>query len=241
MRLTWLALVLLAGCAPKSLSARVAALEARNTDLERRVAQLEAGGGGRDPRIAAAELEQEGRKLQAELTDLIAEGRTADAQGRCQAEASKYAGSRVGTTITRTCNELAVVGKEAMPFEVETWYQGQPPSPSGDVLVVFFEEWCPHCRREVPKLQETAERWSGRMNVVGVTKVSRSSTDEKVRTFLLERGVSYPVGKERDGRMSQYYAVTGVPAAVLLHDGEVVWRGHPARLDDPMIEGLLAK
>lgn len=241
MRLALLSLVLLAGCAPKSLSARVAALEARNTDLERRVAQLEAGGTGTDPRIAAADLEQEARQFQAELSTLIAQGNPDGARRRCAEQGDRYTSARAAGAIRRTCSELAVVGKAAMPFEVDSWYQGGAPDLNGDVLVVFLEEWCPHCRREVPKLQMTADRWAGRMDVVGVTKLSRSSTEDKVRAFVADNGVTYAIGKETDGRMSDYYAVTGIPAAVILHDGKVAWRGHPGRLDDAMIEGLLAK
>ena len=40
--------------------------------------------------------------------------------------------------------------------------------------------------------------------------------------------------------MSAAYAVSGIPAAALVKEGKVIWRGHPARLTDELLEQLLA-
>ena len=37
--------------------------------------------------------------------------------------------------------------------------------------------------------------------------------------------------------MSQHFNVSGIPAAAVVKDGKIVWRGHPARLTDEMIQG----
>ena len=65
--------------------------------------------------------------------------------------------------------------------------------------------------------------------VVGLTKMSRCSSEEKVKAFLQQKKVTYPMAKET-GQMSRLFAVTGIPAAALVKDGKVVWRGHPARM-----------
>jgi hypothetical protein len=77
------------------------------------------------------------------------------------------------------------------------------------------------------------------MKVVGLTKVNRSSTDDSVRKFITEQAVTYPMGKEKGGNLSTHYGVAGVPAAALVKDGKVVWRGHPARLNDEALNKLL--
>ncbi|MFT7518621.1 MAG: hypothetical protein ACI9MC_000753, partial [Kiritimatiellia bacterium] len=51
-------------------------------------------------------------------------------------------------------------------------------------------------------------------------------------------GVTFPIGKD-GGELTKFYAVSGVPAAAVVKDGVVVWRGHPAKLDATMIEGWL--
>ena len=90
----------------------------------------------------------------------------------------------------------------------------------------------------MPKLEETYEKYKGKLQVVGLTKVTKSSTDEKVQQFLSEQKVTYPIAKET-GEMSDYFAVSGIPAAAVIKDGKVVWRGHPARLTDDMINAWL--
>jgi thiol-disulfide isomerase/thioredoxin len=106
-------------------------------------------------------------------------------------------------------------------------------------LVVFWEVWCPHCRREVPNLQATYEKYNSKgLTVVGVTKITKSSTEEKVTEFIAENKLTYPIAKET-GTLSSRFGVRGIPAAAVVKDGKVVWRGHPARLSEDMYESWL--
>ena len=47
--------------------------------------------------------------------------------------------------------------------------------------------------------------------------------------------MGYPTAKEK-GDLSEYYGVRGVPAAAVVKGGKVVWRGHPSRINDKMLE-----
>ena len=69
------------------------------------------------------------------------------------------------------------------------------------------------------------------MQLLGLTKLSKSTTEEKHTDFIKENNVQYPTAKE-DGSLSQYFNVSGIPAAAVIHNGLVVWRGHPARLPE---------
>ena len=66
------------------------------------------------------------------------------------------------------------------------------------------------------------------LQVVGLTKRSKSSTEEQVMQLVRDNGVTYPIGKE-DSSLSTRFAVRGIPAAAFVRDGKVMWRGHPAR------------
>jgi thiol-disulfide isomerase/thioredoxin len=104
---------------------------------------------------------------------------------------------------------------------------------------VFWELWCPHCRREVPRIQQLHDKFSPKgFQIVGLTKMTRGKTEKEIMDFLAEQKVNYPSAKE-NGDLSSYFAVSGIPAAVVLKDGKVVWRGHPARINDGMIEAWL--
>ena len=50
--------------------------------------------------------------------------------------------------------------------------------------------------------------------------------------------MTYPTAKE-NGDLSKHFNVSGIPAAAVVKGGKVVWRGHPGRLNDSMIDGWL--
>ena len=107
------------------------------------------------------------------------------------------------------------------------------------ILLVFWEVWCPHCKREVPKIEEIYNNYKGKgLQVVGLTKINRSATEDSVQAFITEKKLSYPMAKE-DGGLSTHFGVSGVPAAAVVKGGKVVWRGHPVRLTTEMIEAWL--
>ena len=127
-------------------------------------------------------------------------------------------------------------------MNIEQWFQGEGEvdiSSGQATLLVFWEKWCPHCRREMPKLQATYEQFNSQgLQVIGLTKLSRNTAPDEISAFIDEQNVSYPIAKE-DGSISEYFNVAGVPAAAVVKDGQIVWRGHPARLTDTMIQSWL--
>lgn len=140
----------------------------------------------------------------------------------------------------RMAAEIGVIGKDAPTFAVDKWFREDKVdfASKKPTVLVFFEQWCPHCKREVPKLDELyAKHKDAGMQLVGLTKMTRNSTDEQVEALI--KDVAYPVGKE-DGSLSRAFAVSGIPAAAVVKDGKIVWRGHPSRIDDAMIAGWLA-
>ena len=62
-------------------------------------------------------------------------------------------------------------------------------------------------------------------------KEKKSATEEKVRAFVNEHSLTYPIGKE-DGGIARLFNVSGIPAAAVVKDGEFVWRGHPNGLSE---------
>jgi thiol-disulfide isomerase/thioredoxin len=142
--------------------------------------------------------------------------------------------------IQDTKAEIETVGKDSTPLAVDKWFVGKTSMDEGKATVlVFWEVWCPHCQREVPKLQATYDKYKGSgLNMVGVTQVSNGKTDEEVASFLSEAKVTYPIAKTGPD-VPGHYNVSGIPAAAVVKDGKVVWRGHPAMLTDSLIEGWL--
>lgn len=219
----------------QALEDRIATLEASLADMEAKV----------DEKIQTAIQEIANRDQFAmeayrSIIELASAGKQLEAKEQMTEFMSKYQGTEAARRAARLNQELAVVGKPApAQFNVSKWFQGEDQAvdlaADGTTLLVFWEEWCPHCKREVPKLEQTYEKFKADgLNVFGVTKVTKSSTDEKVATFIEANQVSYPIAKET-GDVSRYFNVSGIPAAAVVKDGQIVWRGHPNRLTEAMI------
>lgn len=227
----------LTGCATH----RIDALELRVVELEARLAAVEARpttpappGTPSAADEAAANTLYATAKEQAEALDYDA------ARATLAGLQAKYPDSRASKRAAKLLDELAIIGKVVAPLAVDRWLQGQasfegaPPT-----LVVFVEAWCPHCQEEQPKLQELSVRWAGRLQVVAITQLTRTATEASTREWMAKDHVTYAYGVE-DGSLSREFGVSGIPAAAIVKDGKVIWRGHPARLEDPVIDKILA-
>jgi len=222
----------------ENLEKQIASLAERVAALEKQVQTLKTSGGGGN-----AALEQEAARAIQSVNQLIIAGKTDEARTRLRDFDSKYKSTKAARRARKISGELAVVGK-ATPNDwgIDKWFQGESEinlSGKEATLVVFWETWCPHCRREVPKLQQVYENYKGKgLQVVGVTKMNRGSTEEDVTEFISQNKVSYPMAKE-DGSLSKHFAVGGVPAAAVVKNGKVLWRGHPAGLTDDVLERMM--
>jgi thiol-disulfide isomerase/thioredoxin len=244
-----LAGTLLVGCGSAGASTvddlekRVEALTKRVDDLEKQLQAVKAAAGGAGQGQAPSPLEQEAQGAFAQINQLVMDNKIDAAKAKLVEFQQKYGATRVGAGAARLQQELDIVGKDTpKAWGIEKWFQGESAvnlASKGTTVVVFWEEWCPHCRREVPKLQQIYETYKGKgLQLVGLTKVNRSSTDDSVKTFIAESKVTYPIAKE-DGSLSEYFGVSGVPAAAVVKNGKVIWRGHPVRLTDEMVKAWL--
>ena len=242
--LTMLSLFL--SCSGSAIAAEVSgaqmqALEAKYRALETRVRKLEA---------AVARTPTSSSSAQDKAVALLRDARREVAAGNIEAGnqllaeiKTKYPATKAGRHALQFQKEVDVVGMDAGELRVEKWFIGDAAMNDGDLtILVFWEAWCPHCKREVPKLEALHQKYRDQgLNLIGLTKVTKSSTDEKVEAFIRQHGITYPTAREQDGLMSKEYAVSGVPAAAAVIDGKVVWRGHPSVLRNPRIEKWLAE
>ncbi|RME21912.1 MAG: hypothetical protein D6798_17090 [Deltaproteobacteria bacterium] len=240
-----LAAALLGGCATAD---QVDQLNQRIDELEKKVDSLsasnaKAGSANKAGAGADSEKESAADALLKEIAEAMRNGDFDTAKTK-MATLEKDYGDTLAFRKARKLNaELQVIGKDApSEWKIEKWYQGENDiklDNQGTTLVVFWEAWCPHCQREVPKLEALYEKLGPQgLKVIGLTKVTRSSSDEKVEEFIKEKGVKYPIAKE-DGTLSSYFNVSGIPAAAVVKDGKIVWRGHPARLDEDKLKSWL--
>lgn len=232
-----------ASCSDPALEARLAQLEEKVEQMAARPAAPAAAarppqaqpGGAPDPG------EQEAAELLRGASELYEGGDYQGAKGKLAELREKYGATRAARAGARLEADLEVIGGDAPTLTTEKWFQGDTSFDEGDAtLVVFWEVWCPHCKREVPKLEATYAKYKDQgLNMIGLTKMSRDITEDQVTEFISSNNITYPIGKEEGQSMSDAFNVRGVPAAAVVKNGKIVWKGHPARLTDNLIEGWL--
>jgi peroxiredoxin len=137
--------------------------------------------------------------------------------------------------------ELNLIGQDAGEINTEKWFAGNAKISDGTITVLFFwEAWDPHSKREAIHLEDLYQKYKAKgLNLIGLTKVGGSATDESVAAFIEQHKLNFPIAKENEASMSKRYAVAAIPAAAMIKDGKIVWRGHPSRLKAEFLDQWL--
>jgi thiol-disulfide isomerase/thioredoxin len=92
----------------------------------------------------------------------------------------------------------------------------------GEVVVLhFWATWCLPCRLEMPSLQSLHEELGP--NGVRVLGLSTDVGSERpIRTFLGERGISYPVGRASGSERRAFGGIRGIPTTFIIDRNGVV-------------------
>ena len=106
------------------------------------------------------------------------------------------------------------------------------------VLLNFWATWCPPCRKEMPDLEALYEKFSPQgLVILGI------SDDEpgKVRPFIRDRNVTFPVLLDRGGKVSKALVVEGIPKTFIYdREGKLVAQSIDMRTRDQFL-AMLAK
>jgi thiol-disulfide isomerase/thioredoxin len=90
------------------------------------------------------------------------------------------------------------------------------------VLINFWATWCLPCRDEMPYLQQLADQHADQLVVVGV---NMRETDDVVRPFVEELGLTFPILLQPDNATLLAYDVRGLPISLLVSpQGAIVLR-----------------
>jgi non-specific serine/threonine protein kinase/serine/threonine-protein kinase len=142
-------------------------------------------------------------------------------------------------------DQAAALYDERMPQDpgFDFTYQGVPDLlPEGPQILVMWETWCPYSQRALPIIENLYRRHHEEgLSVIGATRVTRTSSDERVRAFVRDQQVTFPVVHD-SGKAWSYFEAKGTPYVILFADGRVVWKGSvdaPADLSDRLVRQIM--
>jgi peroxiredoxin len=104
------------------------------------------------------------------------------------------------------------------------------------VLVNFWATWCPPCRKEMPDLDALYQKFKDQ----GLVVLAISDEDAtKVRPFLTERPVNYPILLDPGRKVNDAFHVDGIPKSFVYdREGKLVAQSIDMRTQKQFLEML---
>ncbi len=102
------------------------------------------------------------------------------------------------------------------------------------VYLKFWASWCRPCRKQMPHLQQTFEKYGSEIAVIAVN-IDMNDSEAAIKQTVEEFSLSMPMAIDKDSSWSQAFNLIATPYHILLDiDGNVVHKGHDAsvQLDD---------
>ncbi|MBI5640071.1 MAG: redoxin domain-containing protein [Nitrospirae bacterium] len=88
------------------------------------------------------------------------------------------------------------------------------------VVLNFFATWCGPCKDEMPELNSYIEKHEG--DQIIFVGINADEKEDKVKDFISEQSVRFPVAIDRDSRVQKLFGVTGFPTTIFIGvDGTV--------------------
>lgn len=88
------------------------------------------------------------------------------------------------------------------------------------IILNFFATWCGPCLSEMPELERYLTAQSG--NPVVLVGIDADESEDAVRKFVKDVGVSFPIGIDHHRKIHKSYGVISFPTTVLIGaDGKV--------------------
>jgi peroxiredoxin len=106
------------------------------------------------------------------------------------------------------------------------------------VLVNFWATWCPPCRKEIPDLEALYNRFKGQ----GLVILGISDEDAgKVKSFLVDKKVTYPILLDPGRKANERFEVQGIPKSFVYdRNGKLVSESIDMRTQKQLL-GMLAQ
>ncbi len=111
-------------------------------------------------------------------------------------------------------------------------FRGKP------VLINFWATWCAPCITELPLLVQTYQANQGKLVILGINmKEDAGTVEARVKSV----GITYPVGLDNTGEVTNRYQVRGYPTSLFVDKNGVIQRITVGPLSEDTIRSSLER
>lgn len=145
------------------------------------------------------------------------------------------------TDAPRPASEQIRIGNVAPDFSLKTLdnqtiklsqFRGKP------VLINFWATWCVPCTTELPLLVQTYQANQDKLVILGVNiKEDAATVEARVKSV----GITYPVGLDNSGDVTDRYQVRGYPTSLFVDKNGVIQRITVGPLTEDTIRSSLER
>lgn len=192
--------------------------------------------------LARSQPDEAAKKLEALKESLAKAGEDAEPAVKTAIAGTERTVAALEEMIASGKRLAELVGKDALPLNVEKWVNGEPLTDADlkgkVVLLDFWAVWCGPCIATFPHLREWNEKYADKgLVMIGLTRyynmrwdedakrAVRATGDDKVppeeehemlEKFAGHHGLAHRFAIQEDRETSDYYAVTGIPHVVVI-------------------------
>jgi cytochrome c biogenesis protein CcmG/thiol:disulfide interchange protein DsbE len=106
------------------------------------------------------------------------------------------------------------------------------------LVINFWASWCPPCREEALLLERSWQQHRDEVTFVGV---DIQDSESAARAYLAEFHVTYPNGRDLDGRITIDYGVIGLPVTFFVNRAGIVERRWVGAVDDARLTSWIGE
>ena len=103
------------------------------------------------------------------------------------------------------------------------------------LLLVFWNTWCPLCKKELPQINRLAEKYHSKGLSVVAINTGLNDSESKARAYWKKNGYQFPVVFDQTFDIGGSFRVMGVPT-VLLVDAKGIVRYKGTQVPENMEE-----
>lgn len=113
-------------------------------------------------------------------------------------------------------------------------YQGKK------VILNFWATWCPPCKAEMPHMQKFYEKYKDQgVEILAVNLTSQDKGVDKVKAFVEENGLTFPILLDEEGVVGQNYQIATIPTSYMIDTEGNIVKKVVGPMDEEMMESLI--